>query len=182
LHTWVGHFNEQIDSVARRAVGGDISQLNLALIARGYLGRPAVDPGGPTRWDALKPLPNTNTMSYVDMVHIMSEEVRAADPASSRCGGVFVLSPSLSISTLSVSLRLSPSLLAVPTLPPAICCGRRIIPRPVRLGTPIARVHGGVVFEVAVCDVRALALSVAHSRPCASVVVLSCKKYGPGGT
>ena len=56
------------------------------------------------------------------------------------------------------------------------------IPRPVRLGTPIARVHGGVMFEVAGCNVRALALSVAHSRPCASVVVLSCKKYGPGGT
>eukprot|EP00966_Prymnesium_polylepis_P151367 3497505-Prymnesium_polylepis.1 len=31
----------------------------------------------------------------------------------------------------------------------------------------------GVMFEVAVCNVRALALSVAHSRPCASVVVLS---------
>eukprot|EP00966_Prymnesium_polylepis_P157435 3638562-Prymnesium_polylepis.1 len=30
-------------------------------------------------------------------------------------------------------------------------------------GTPIARVHGGVVFEVAECNVRALALSVAHS-------------------
>jgi len=50
------------------------------------------------------------------------------------------------------------------------------------MGPPIARVHGGVMFEVAVCNVRALALSVAHSRPCASVVVLSCKKDGPGGT
>eukprot|EP00966_Prymnesium_polylepis_P237205 5486120-Prymnesium_polylepis.1 len=37
------------------------------------------------------------------------------------------------------------------------------IPRPVRLGGRIASVHGGVVFEVAVCNVRALALSVAHS-------------------
>ena len=50
------------------------------------------------------------------------------------------------------------------------------------MGRPIARVHGGVMFEVAVGNVRALALSAAHSRPCASVVVLSCKKDGPGGT
>eukprot|EP00966_Prymnesium_polylepis_P021871 502513-Prymnesium_polylepis.1 len=56
------------------------------------------------------------------------------------------------------------------------------ISRPVRLGTPSARVHGGVVIEVAVCNVRALALSVAYSRPFASVVVLSVKKDGPGGT
>eukprot|EP00966_Prymnesium_polylepis_P239209 5532148-Prymnesium_polylepis.1 len=54
------------------------------------------------------------------------------------------------------------------------------IPRPVRLGTPSARVHGGIVFEVAVCNVRAIALSVANSRPCASVVVLSCKKMDLG--
>eukprot|EP00966_Prymnesium_polylepis_P161538 3733374-Prymnesium_polylepis.1 len=56
------------------------------------------------------------------------------------------------------------------------------IPRPVRVGTPSARVHEGVVFEVAVCNVLALALSVAHSRPRASVVVLSFNKHGPGGT
>eukprot|EP00966_Prymnesium_polylepis_P185295 4294862-Prymnesium_polylepis.1 len=41
------------------------------------------------------------------------------------------------------------------------------------------RVRGRRVYS---CNVRALALSVAHSRPCASVVVLSCKKDGPGGT
>ena len=74
LHSWVGHFNEQIAGVARRAVGGDVRQLNLALIARGYLGRPAVDPGGPTYWDALMPLPNTNTMAYTDFITIMGEE------------------------------------------------------------------------------------------------------------
>eukprot|EP00966_Prymnesium_polylepis_P283090 6541494-Prymnesium_polylepis.1 len=36
-------------------------------------------------------------------------------------------------------------------------------------------------IEVAVCNVRALALSVPHSRSCASVVVLSLKKDGPSG-
>ena len=74
LHQWVGHFSEQIAGVARRAVDGDVRQLNLALIARGCLGRPAVDPGGPTRWDAMMPLPNTNTMAYSDFVTIMGEE------------------------------------------------------------------------------------------------------------
>eukprot|EP00966_Prymnesium_polylepis_P168452 3894807-Prymnesium_polylepis.1 len=42
LHTWVSHFNEQIDSVARQAVGGDKSaQLGAHRKRLLYLGRGA---------------------------------------------------------------------------------------------------------------------------------------------
>lgn len=74
----MSHFNEQIKVVMRDAAGGDIGQLNLGLIARGELGRPAVHPGAKTFWHMLMPLMSTSTQSYVDLHKITNEEEKYA--------------------------------------------------------------------------------------------------------
>jgi hypothetical protein len=79
LTGWVAHFNEQIEWVRERKECR-IQDLPLSLIARAILGRPDVDPNGPTRFDVLAPLLNTDTKSHVDMLKIYAHT--AADVAT----------------------------------------------------------------------------------------------------
>jgi hypothetical protein len=71
LYGWVRHFNLQIEGV-RVQKGCALSDIPLALIARGILGRPNVDPNGPTRLEVAPPLLNTDTKSYTDIISIMA--------------------------------------------------------------------------------------------------------------
>lgn len=50
--------------------GAGPAQLTLREIAHGLFGRGKSDPGGPTEFDVLEPLEDTNTMSYEDFVRI----------------------------------------------------------------------------------------------------------------
>jgi hypothetical protein len=70
LHGWVAHFNSQIEWLRERR-GCALRDLPLAQIARGLLGRPNMDPGGPTYMNVLEPLMNTDTKSHVDINKII---------------------------------------------------------------------------------------------------------------
>jgi hypothetical protein len=70
LHGWVKYFNSQIEWLRKRR-GCALRDLPLAQIARGLLGRPNVDPGGPTYMNVLDPLMNTDTKAHVDLVKII---------------------------------------------------------------------------------------------------------------
>jgi hypothetical protein len=72
------HYNGQIEWVRERKQCR-IQDLPLGLIARAILGRPDVDPNGPTRLDVLPPLVHCDTKSHVDMMKIYAHT--AADVA-----------------------------------------------------------------------------------------------------
>ena len=71
LHGWVKHFNGQVESVRARNRCA-LRDLPLGQIARGLLGRPNVDPKGPTRIEIAPPLLDTDTKSHVDMINIIA--------------------------------------------------------------------------------------------------------------
>ena len=90
LHGWVAHFNQQVDFVRGRA-GCRLRDLELALIARGLLGRPDFDPNGPTYFDVLPPLLRTDTKKHEDIHKIMAhteEEVARVFARSQAAGTV----------------------------------------------------------------------------------------------
>jgi hypothetical protein len=71
LYGWILHFNGQIERV--RVIKGDaLRDIPIALIARGILGRPNVDPIGPTRLEVGPPLMNTDTKSHTDIINILA--------------------------------------------------------------------------------------------------------------
>ena len=72
LTGWVLHFNQQIEWIRGRNNSCSLRDLPLGQIARGLLGRPAVDPKGPTRIDVLPPLMHTDTKSHVDIFKIFA--------------------------------------------------------------------------------------------------------------
>jgi hypothetical protein len=71
LHGWSSHFNGQIEGV-RVVKGCALRDMPIGLIARGILGRPNVDPNGPTRLEVGPPLMNTDTKSHTDIINIMA--------------------------------------------------------------------------------------------------------------
>eukprot|EP00966_Prymnesium_polylepis_P166285 3843711-Prymnesium_polylepis.1 len=66
LRYWLVHFTKQLKMVAY-AKEVDVTEIGVAGVARGILGRPDVHLGGKTVVYTKKPMPNTDTKKYVDM-------------------------------------------------------------------------------------------------------------------
>ena len=71
LHMWCTHFGAQILLVASRN-GCSVAELPPAQIARAFLARPDIDPGGKTCIEIGKPIVPCDTKSYDDMHKIMA--------------------------------------------------------------------------------------------------------------
>ena len=63
---------DALSSIRQAAVQAntDVASLSIRQIGTALFGRRAVDPGGPSEFDILEPLLNTNTVSYQDSTKI----------------------------------------------------------------------------------------------------------------
>ena len=80
LHMWCAHFGAQILLVASRN-GCSVSELRPAQIARAFLARPDIDPGGKTCIEIGMPIVPCDTKSYDDVHKINAAYKKHAEEA-----------------------------------------------------------------------------------------------------